>query len=70
MNRLTGVVHPAALPGAAAFAAEFEQDPGAATGDARLPAEAGRDVVIVENIADAAVFADPARAASLVRADR
>ncbi|MBT8202875.1 MAG: BtpA/SgcQ family protein [Acidimicrobiia bacterium] len=71
MNRLIGVVHLPALPGAPAYVGGFEDSLRAAAEDARRLRDSGFDAVIVENFGDAPFFADNVPAvtvASMTRA--
>lgn len=70
MNRLIGVVHLQALPGAPAFDGNFDGVVEAATLDARALRDAGFDALIVENFGDAPFFAETVPAVTIAAMTR
>jgi membrane complex biogenesis BtpA family protein len=70
VNRLIGVVHLAALPGAPGYTGDFEAGLASATSDARRLAEAGFDAVVIENFGDAPFFADAVPAVTVAAMTR
>lgn len=70
MNRLIGVVHLGALPGAPSYAGKLEAVIDAATSDARTLRDAGFDALIVENFGDAPFYADSVPAVTVAAMTR